>query len=199
MCCTNSALQLRGKLRLRQAEFARACVKMILETPEKPCAVRYVGFLRQEQFADLNPFVSSAIFKHWDASPNSPPRSRPAESAPAAAPALNLKVLCFQDGAPIWPDGILSRFPSETEENQQILALHKKFSEEFPARVAGTRDVQNRIQGGCDYAIEGGARPPDTTRVVELRSIPMSDFNVERRRAAIVTLAFSFRVYILAY
>lgn len=91
----------------RQAEFARACVKRMLEGETVP-SVTYYGMFRQHQ----KPVVSalqSEVFRHWDGLSTSPPQTRPqASESRVTITGLNL-LSCDAAGRPGWPDHVMEK------------------------------------------------------------------------------------------
>ena len=166
------------KLHLRQAEFAQACLRRLLEQPA-PHTPRYVGILRHEQYVEVKQILSSAVFKHWDGSPDAPAKRRPRQET-GSGDSLSLELLAWHRGQATWPAELLTKFPQGTSEHQKMADLKAKFDAEFPSSAVPSRDADNRAGGGCDYTISGGERPLDLQRVVELQTLAVDAFNEER-------------------
>lgn len=99
---------------------------------------------------------------------------------------LQLQVLAFQDGKPLFPEIILTRFPEGTTEHAAIDEKFKQFKAKFPdqpvQKVAG--GAPPRSGGLCDFNVDGGKRPVDPHRQLALLAVKDADFQVQRRQGA---------------
>ena len=117
----------------RQVEFAKAIVERVLDTPND--GVRYMGFVPAQNMKDVTASIRHKVYQQWDASSESPPQSRPAETTETTAPPL--QVLAFQNGRPVFPNSLLSRFDADSREHQQILEKKVELELLFPPPAAG--------------------------------------------------------------
>ena len=167
-------------LSIRQVEFAKAIVERALATPND--GVRYIGFVRADDLKDAAASIRHKVYQHWDGSSESPPQSRPAETTGTSAPPL--QILAWQDGRPIFPNSLVSRFDADSLENQQILQKKAELEQLFPAPAAGdpvtTPGQPGRASGTCDFSVDNGLQPLDTQRDVSLVTVTEEQFTDER-------------------
>ena len=160
--------------------MARACAKRSLENV-RPQAF-YMGFLSSEQ-KDVEAAITSTVWNHWDALPDSPPKQRP---SPELAAPQNLQILSWA-GGPVWPETIWKHFQPDSPEYQALQNQHKLFKEKFPSAVvlpaAGSESTTavRRATGRPDYTIDGGAAPLDITRVVDTEKKTEAEFGAVTR------------------
>ena len=169
----------------RFCEFGRAVAEIRLADPASP--LRYLGFVKTKDsgepsaFKDLVNSVRSKVWEHWDSSTMAPPKTRPREDAAAAAPSLQL--LAFQDGRPVFPEVLRSRFPVGTAEHAEVETMFEKFKEKFPQQPRPSAQPQGsapRSGGLCDFSVNQGKMPVDPNRQVDLVPVKDADFQVRR-------------------
>ncbi|CAE7229057.1 cofG [Symbiodinium sp. CCMP2592] len=176
----SACIRLRTSQKPRRAEFARAAIDGLLTQPA-PQTPKYVGVLRADQFDDINKFMRSKIFKQWDQAADAPPKQRPRSETAGPATDIQLDVLACHRGQATWPAEILQKFPTGTPEYQKLADLKAKFDKDFPsAPTQPPRDAETRASGACDYSINGGVRPVDLERTVDLESFPLDSIPEDR-------------------
>ena len=156
----------------RQAEFARACVKRMLEGETVP-SVTYYGMFRQHQ----KPVVSalqSEVFRHWDGLSTSPPQTRP-QASETRVTGLNL-LSSNAAGRPGWPDHVMEKFRDGSEHLVHLQQMKAKFLEfksrmPDPAASSAPRRSVVRVTGTPDFTIDSEAQPIDVSRVVDLEKV----------------------------
>ena len=145
--------------------------------------VDYYGLLRPDQ-KDVVPLLESMVYKHWDSSSHAPAKQRPASTA--ATPQLQLSVLSCQNGMPGFPDELLRKFPQDSAEHAVMLQKKKEFEALVPESARATTQPStstgpaNRARGSPDFSIDGGKKPLDFQRVIDLPAIPNAEFTEER-------------------
>lgn len=170
----------------RFSEFGRAVVSIRLEEPNSP--LRYFGF-HLDQAGTLKTMLKdmrSQVWAAWDGSTDAPPKTRPAAGEERTS-APTLEILAWEAGRPVWPSVLDTRFPDDTEECREILNQKKAFHEKYPVQARSTTTssqaaaaVHPRAGGHCDYSLDGGAVPLDTTRELDLLAVKDADFTVNR-------------------
>lgn len=164
----------------RQVEFAKAIVERVLDTPND--GVRYMGFVPAQNMKDVTASIRHKVYQQWDASSESPPQSRPAETTETTAPPL--QVLAFQNGRPVFPNSLLSRFDADSREHQQILEKKVELELLFPPPAAGdpvaTAGQPGRASGNCDFSVDNGLQPLDPQRDVSLVTVTEDQFTDAR-------------------
>ena len=164
---------------VRQAEFASACLKPLLDANARHSTPHYVGFMRHDQYEDVTKMIRSELFSWWDGSSLAPPKTRPRDESTRPQDQVSLEILAFQNGSPIFPSSLLQKFPSGSREHQELMAMQAQLQQEFPsAAETPARDAEARVDAGCDYP--SGERPISLQRVLSLPHIRAADFNVER-------------------
>ena len=138
--------------------------------------------MRAEDLKDAAASIRHKVYQHWDGSSESPPQSRPAETTGTSAPPL--QILAWQDGRPIFPNSLVSRFDADSREHQQILQKKAELEQLFPAPAAGdpvtTPGQPGRASGACDFSVDNGLQPLDTQRDVSLVTVTEEQFTDER-------------------
>lgn len=167
----------------RQAEFARAAIKRMLDGTTPHPEIRYCGHFRADQ-KDVTSQLEEAVYTHWDSSNSAPARSRPVDPKPD--PTFSL--LTWRNNRASFPESVLRKFAEGSDAHAQMLELKKRLAEEFPDSVeatptqaTGTGRTPRRATGRPDFSIDGGKSPIDYAREVEKEHIPASSFTVERR------------------
>lgn len=164
---------------IRFAEFGRALVESRLK--DERIFLRYVGFLLEEQCNENIAAIRDMVYRHWDNSPDAPPKKRVSDNQVAEAPSL--QILAWQDG-PLWPDILLSRFPEGTCEAAEMLKQKEKFDVLYPpsSRPARpqSRDRAHRAGGCCDFSVDSEAKPIDLSRTLTLTFVEEADFSESR-------------------
>lgn len=139
----------------------------------------YYGLLRPEQ-KDVAATISADVFAHWDSLPTSPAKTRPRQTADLTVQGLSL-LSCTANG-PGWPEHVMSKFPADSPEHGELQRMKEAFEKEFqplgsdaPApgetsSVGGEtpRRTVPRVSGRPDFEIDGGVRPIDPERIVDL-------------------------------
>ncbi|CAK9094359.1 FO synthase subunit 1, partial [Durusdinium trenchii] len=175
----------------RHAEFARAILGRQLEGNSRRPPIHYVGCLREPDQADVATALEAMVYEHWNNSPTSPPKSRPSEPVPEPS----LSILAWSDQSPLFPESLLQKFGPGNPAHQEILAMQASLTAEFPnATVArkqsqGSNTVSVRgargASGRPDYTVDGGAKPLNFERTIEMTDhIPVDSFTVERKAYA---------------
>lgn len=165
---------------VRHCEFGYAAVQRNLEGERK---VLYVGFGSEKQVQRARKLFRDYIYKKWDGMPGSPPAARPPdENEGVKAPELS--VLAWENGCPLWPSTLSTRFEESTPEHAKILAVKKEFDEAFPetsrpVKIKNSGTTPSRAGGFCDYSVDGGKQPLKTTREIDLKVVSDSDFQAE--------------------
>ena len=125
--------------------------------------------------------IEQEVYSAWDKDPSSPALQRTRDALPDPV----LEMLTWHAGAATFPVSILEKFAAGTSQHIKILDYKKQVEELYPPRAAGTTNGRANAQapragGRPDYTIEGGERPLDLTRVVDLQKIKESDFKEDR-------------------
>lgn len=163
---------------LRHAEFARGvCQRLLTENLERP-SVAYFGLMFEKDGRDAETAVQQIAYDHFDASPDAPPKRR--EREPVPEPTLEL--LAWSNGGCSFPDQIFNKFTPGTKAYHDLKALKDKVAEMYPSAPApSTTSVGPapvlRAGGRPDYTIEGGKRPLDVNRVVDVAAVKADDFS----------------------
>ena len=154
----------------------------------------YVGCLRADQ-GDVQVAMEKVVYNDWDRSPTAPAKSRPVEPQPEP----NLTLLSWFNNVASFPDSVLQKFPEGTPARAQILELKQAFIEEFGEATTstsqttpGSQPALRRATGRPDFSIDGGAKPLDLARELNLPLIASSDFSVQRTRVKISSHARAF-------
>lgn len=166
----------------RHAEFARASVQAILDSTLSQ--LHYLGFIKKESFGKVHNSISACIYEHWDGSSESGPATRPKTAEGSCS--LGLKVLAMSsNGHVLWPEPLMSRFAPGTIEHQALEAKRAAFLEMYPesaeAQAAGGSKGSERSNARPDFTIEGGAKPLDVNRKLEITGVPAAEFTFERQ------------------
>ena len=148
--------------------------------------VHYFGLLRQSQVGETRSDIASAVYNMWDNSPESPPKQRPTEET--TSPNFRFEILAMQDGRPKWPTVLDQKFPSDSTEHKELMAIKAELLAKFPGlnapaastSRAATAGSGARSEGSCDYTVDDGKRPLDHERMIELQAVPVADMNVQR-------------------
>ena len=147
----------------------------------------YVGCLRPDQ-GDVKIAMEKVVYDDWDRSPTAPARSRPVEPQPDP----NLLLLTWSNNSASFPDSVLQKFPEGTTARAEILELKRAFIEEFGESMTSTNQTSpgsqpalRRATGRPDFSIDGGAKPHDLARDLNLPLVASSDFSVQRTRVEI--------------
>lgn len=166
----------------RYAEFARSCVERSLHTPAQK--VIYYGIFRDDgngcgpsQKADLHKKVhaelEARVFRHWDAMPSSPAKTRPQSQPDLTVEGLAL--LSCTSAGPVWPVNLTQKFGHNSAEHQELQTMKEVFEREFPPQAqpqtanGGERPAAKiRVSGQPDFTIEDGKSPLDLERMVDL-------------------------------
>ena len=165
----------------RQAEFARAALTRMLDGTSRRPEIRYCGYFRHDQ-KDVIGALEEKVYQHWDDSDLAPPRARPAETLPE--PSLTLLTWC--NGAPSFPNSVVEKFAEGSPAFLEVNDMKKRLVEEFGQRPAsgapasGGANNRARAGGRPDFQIEGGKKPLDFSRTVEIAHTPATSFEVQR-------------------
>ncbi|CAK9045245.1 unnamed protein product, partial [Durusdinium trenchii] len=154
----------------RQCEMGRAVLQKVLDGEN----IKYMGFLREDVEKDLRSAMESVVYQHWDSSADAPPKQRPQESKEKQD--LKLEILAMKDGSPVFPEQVLmDRFTAGSEYHKEVQKMKAKFEEKH-GRVGAstgtsattTTSQEGRVSGVCDFTIDEGLSPLDTSREVSL-------------------------------
>ena len=144
----------------------------------------YIGCLRSDQ-ADVKVAMEKMVYDDWDRSPTAPAKSRPVEPQPEP----NLLLLTWSNNSASFPDSVLQKFPEGTAARAEIVELKQAFVEEFGDTSTstnqsspGSQPALRRATGRPDFGIDGGAKPLDLTRELNIPLVASSDFSVQRTR-----------------
>ena len=178
----------------RHAEFGRAALERMLDGSRATPQMYYVGCLRPDQ-GDVKIAMEKVVYDDWDRSPTAPARSRPVEPQPDP----NLLLLTWSNNSASFPDSVLQKFPEGTTARAEILELKRAFIEEFGGSMTSTNQTSpgsqpalRRATGRPDFSIDGGAKPHDLARDLNLPLVASSDFSVQRTRVEISSHAWAF-------
>ena len=168
----------------RHCEFGRAALACIFDNSLPQ--ISYMAYVRTECYSKVFDALSSLVYAHWDESPEGQPNTRPPESDAPSGP-LGLKVLAIDsNNCVVWPDSILSKFPTDSVEGLTIAKMQKDFLDKFSASAPKPSPTSRptagpaRAVGSPDFTIDGGAEPLDPGRCVDLEGIQSHDFTAER-------------------
>lgn len=123
------------------------------------------------------------VYKDWDSNPaKSPPKQRPSSERQAADESPELEIVAWSNGAPSFPESLMTRFPEGTEEHTKIAELKAKFLIEFPvsSQPVPADGQGGRIGGHCDFSVDSGKQPLDVHRVIDLAAVPAADMNLTK-------------------
>ena len=145
--------------------------------------LHYLGFVKKESFQKVHNNISASVYEHWDGSSESGPATRP--KADAGECSLGLKVLAMSNGKVLWPEALMSRFAPGTPEQQSLDAKRTAFIEMYPesaeTQPAASTKGTERSNARADFTIEGGARPLDPNRTLEITGVPTAEFTFQRQ------------------
>ena len=137
---------------------------MSMRLEEQNSPLRYFGF--SLMLKDMR----SQVWAFWDESRDAPAKTRPPPAAQAQASAPSLEILAWDSGRPVWPSVLDTRFPEGTEEFTELMKQKKAFHEKYPVQARSTTTSSQavgvahpRAGGQCDYSLDGGTAPLDTT------------------------------------
>lgn len=155
--------------------------------------MKYVGLVREERLPEIRAALESQIYEWWDGSADAPPKERPpVRVAELDAESIGLSILAMRAGKPIFPlEVILKRFPDDAEERKKVNELRTAFEAEYGAEAVQTGSAAQPNPGAarasalCDYSIDEGLTPLDTTRHVDLASVPCADFAEQRHGSSV--------------
>ncbi|CAK9076028.1 unnamed protein product [Durusdinium trenchii] len=174
----------------RLAEFARAALENLLDgAARSKVAMQYVGLVKEDKLTELRSTLESRIYDHWetclyDNNADSPPKERPPTSTAApTAETMGLSLVALTRGKPTFPLSVLlGRFQNDSPEQEEVKQLQKQFLEEFGEAGDPTArtTTPSRAHGVCDYTVDEGLKPLDTSRTVNLTAIPVASFTGER-------------------
>ncbi|CAK9097476.1 FO synthase subunit 1 [Durusdinium trenchii] len=183
----------------RQAEFARAALAKLLESPNATKTAKYVGLVREEKDSNLDV---------------APPKERPPSSTAApTAETLGLSIIPMVKGKPSFPTSVLlNRFSEGSVEQDAIKEMEKAFHAEF-GEVPSSRTTDKSASGDgdghrscqvCDYSVDEGLKPLDCSRRATLPTKPVAEFTQERLGAVpgkngkpTMVLSADFHVWLL--
>ena len=97
-------------------------------------------------------------------------------------------LLSWSNGAPSFPERLLSKFAEGTQSHLEVAAMKKELLQEFPdscrrpaaSEQPGGGRTAARATGRPDYSIDGGQQPLDTARLIDKEHIPTSAFTATR-------------------
>ena len=151
---------------------------LCLEGPGRP--VHYFGLLTTEHEA-TSAHIRSMVYTAWDNDENLSPsktRLRPEEQASDHPP---LDLLAWSNDGPFFPQGLLDRFPQGTDEHLKLQQLKTEFQQRFGGQQEarprqGAGGGASRAGGFCDFTVDNGMQPLETTREIELPHVAAADF-----------------------
>ena len=167
----------------RQAEFGRAAVERLLAM-RKPVA-KYFGMFRKEQ-SDVIQTLGSVVYNHWDDSPDAPPKQRPAAAARAEP---TLQVLQLRNRGLVFTDSLMAKFPVGSAQHIKLVKLKESIERDSALSVAAAVDAPVpatqrgnpvRATGRPDWSIDGGLRPLDLEKVIQLETTPTASLELSR-------------------
>ena len=124
------------------------------------------------------------VYPCEDNNADSPPKERPPTSTAApTAETMGLSLVALTRGKPTFPLSVLlGRFQNDSPEQEEVKQLQKQFLEEFGEAGDPTArtTTPSRAHGVCDYTVDEGLKPLDTSRTVNLTAIPVASFTGER-------------------
>ena len=106
---------------IRHAEFGRSLAVKKLQRAASKYNVYYMAILRETQ-KDVVDSIEEMVYQAWDGSATAPPKTRPRE----AAQEPRLGTILWQDGRPIFPTTLLSKFAEDTDHRSEVLKLKEK-------------------------------------------------------------------------
>lgn len=133
----------------------------ILKSSNVTPPVKYCGIFTQNH-KDTIAYIEDMVYTWWDQSPDSPPKSRPQELAPAPS----LSVLTWNGSAPGFPSAVIQKFPIESDEHKALMDYVNEVKNLYPQTLVGDPSSQTsggrnnnvaRAAGKPDFTIEGGA------------------------------------------
>ena len=162
----------------RFAELGHAIVRRVLVDRVLRPTVHYCGFLFGNK--EATNAISDVVYKWWDENPSSPPKAREREPLPDP----QLQLLAWQDHTCLFPAALYHKFAAGTAGHKRLKELQAELEQIFPppAAVPGssTRVIIPRAGGRPDFSIEGGQRPLDVSREIDLPVIAAAAFNEPR-------------------
>ena len=169
----------------RQCELAQAIVRRVLVERVSRPSVFYCGFVFQGK--DAVQAVGQSVYECWDNNSTSPPKMRERD----AIPEPQLQVLAWHQDYCHFPASLYHKFSPGTAAYSALKEMQADVEKMFPplAHVpapsqgqGGTRAavVVPRASGRPDFSIEGGKTALDLNREIDLRPIPVADFNEPR-------------------
>ena len=87
--------------------------------------VDFYGLLRSSEQKDVVRMLETQCYQHWDLSPTSPAKQRPADSTVEAP--LQFSILTWVNGKPGFPAELLTKFQAGTPEHGEMLKLKQEF------------------------------------------------------------------------
>ena len=160
--------------------MGRAVVQRVLEERIVRPPVAYCGMVFEGR--DAINAIQEKVYQWWDQSATSPPKHRERE----AIPDPNLQLLAWNNDSCSFPQALYQKFTADSAPYTRLKEMQAEVEALFPPRVAvtgpsGTRQLVNpRATGKPDFSIEGGKRPLDVSREVDLPVIPAADFREPR-------------------
>lgn len=142
-------------------------------------SVSYCGFLFGNK--DATNAISDVVYKWWDENPSSPPKAREREPLPDP----QLQLLAWQDQTCLFPAALYHKFAAGTGGHKRLKEMQAELEQIFPAPAAAPGSASNRViipraGGRPDFSIEGGQRPLDISREIDLVVIAAASFNEPR-------------------
>lgn len=145
--------------------------------------VHYFGLLPTEHEA-TTVHIRSLVYTAWDNDQNlSPPKTRLRSEEQSERDHPPLEMLAWTSGGPVFPQALLDRFPQGTDEHLKLQQLKTEFQTKFGGqqetrpRESGSAGAGGGRAGGfCDFSIDNGMQPLDTTRTIELPHVAAADF-----------------------
>ena len=168
-------------VRFRFCEFGRAAVARNLSQQGR--TVHYFAYVLND-FDTNSGDIRSKVYEHWDNNPDlSPAKNRPArEDTVQGQQQPNLSLLAWANGAPIFPDALLSRFQEGTSEHTKIKELKEEFKNRFPAasQPLPASTGGGRAGGFCDFSVDSERAPLDPARQIDLPHVAVFNFSAVR-------------------
>jgi len=161
----------------RYAEFGRSLALKKLQRATAKYTLHYLAVLRDSQ-KDVVEAIEEMVYQSWDGSASAPPKTRPRE----ATQEPRLGTILWQDGRPVFPTTLLTKFAEDSDHRAELLKLKEKVEELWPSdgggAGTGTGSTVRRAAGAPDFS---GVEVLDISREVSLSVMTSyDDFSEER-------------------
>ncbi len=153
----------------------RVLIDKVLRPP-----VSYLGLIFDGKEAMVA--MQEQVYQWWDQSRSSPAKQRVKEPVPDP----QLQLLAWHDSSCSFPQALYQKFTQGSGAYMKLKQMQDDVEKLFPPPVAVTTTsgrtevVTPRAVGRPDFNIEGGKRPLDVNREVDLQKVPAAEFNEPR-------------------